>query len=71
MDGEGKTGGWFEKRWGWIATIDSVATDRKDWDYYMEMSAMEFLNYLAFLKDKAKHTEQKQDEEKRKSKLRK
>lgn len=68
MDGAGKDGSWYEKKYGWLATINSITKDRKDWDYYIEMPAISFLNYLSQLKDEAKYIEQKMEEEKRKSK---
>lgn len=43
---------WFAARYGWLATIDSVAENRTQWDFYLMMPVIEFLNYLCFLKDK-------------------
>ena len=43
----------FAERWGWIANVDAVSeTCRCSWDEVWQMSALEFLNILAYRKDK-------------------
>ena len=44
----------FAERWGWIANVDAVSeTCRCSWDEVWVMTAIEFLNILAYRKDKA------------------
>jgi len=45
-------------RWGWIANVDAVSeTCRCSWDDVWRLKAMEFLNILAYRRDKiAKET---------------
>jgi hypothetical protein len=48
----------FEKHWGWIAVIDSLSNgDRTKWNYFTEMGVVEFLNTLAYYKDKQQELE--------------
>ena len=43
----------FQDKWGWIANVDNVSeTCRCSWDAVWEMTALEFLNILAYRKDK-------------------
>lgn len=53
-DGEGEGGpGTFNDRWGWIANVDRAAEVlRCSWDEVWEKPAVEFLNTLAYSKDK-------------------
>lgn len=49
--------------WGWISCVDAVSeTCRCPWDAVWQMSAMEFLNILAYRKDKI--AKEKEDLEK-------
>ena len=53
----------FEERWGWISCVDAVSeTCRCSWDDVWQMSAIEFLNILAYRKDKI--AKEKEDLEK-------
>jgi len=41
------------QRWGWIANVDRAAeTMRCEWDKVWQMPAVEFLNVLAYRKDR-------------------
>lgn len=53
---------WFAARYGWLATIDAVAKDRTQWDFYLNMAIVEFLNYLCFLRDKEEYQSSRQHE---------
>ena len=53
---------WFATRYGWLATVDSVAKDRTQWDFYLNMPIVEFLNYLCFLRDKDEYQSSRQHE---------
>lgn len=45
--------------WGWYNVLDSLSnSDRSKWDYFLNMGVIEFLNTLAFYKDKEKHLEE-------------
>lgn len=45
--------------WGWYNVLDSLSnSDRTKWDYFLNMGVIEFLNTLAYFKDKEKHLEQ-------------
>ena len=49
----------FSEHWGWFITLDNLSNgDRSKWEYFLSMNVIEFLNYLAFVKDKQKHQEQ-------------
>lgn len=54
---------WFHKRYGWLATVDAVAKDRTQWDFYLMMPIVEFLNYLCFLRDKEEHQTSQKNEQ--------
>ena len=59
-------GGGFEERWGWIANVDAASeTCRCSWDELMRWPAVEFLNILAYRKDKNEEEKRKLDEWKR------
>ena len=46
----------FQDVWGWQNTLDELANGkRRDWDYFIEMNVIEFLNTLSFYKDKQQH----------------
>lgn len=50
---DSEAGGSFAERWGWIANVDVVSeTCRCSWDDVWQMAAIEFLNILAYRKDK-------------------
>jgi hypothetical protein len=54
--GEGDSGtvGSFYTKYGWVALINSMANDdRSKWDYFFDLSVIEFLNTVCFYKDKA------------------
>jgi hypothetical protein len=53
---------WFAARYGWLATIDAVAKDRTQWDFFLMMPIVEFLNYLCFLRDKNEYQSRRQHE---------
>lgn len=39
--------------WGWYIVLDGLSnSDRTKWDYFLNMKVIEFLNTLAFYKDK-------------------
>lgn len=43
----------FRSRWGWFITLDNISNnDRTKWDYFLEMNVIEFLNTLAYYKEK-------------------
>jgi hypothetical protein len=43
----------FSEKWGWIAALDDVAdTCRCSWDDALRKSVMEFLNILAYRRDR-------------------
>ncbi len=43
----------FAERWGWYVTLDRLSNSRPDkWKYYYDMGVIEFLNLVAFYKDK-------------------
>ena len=45
--------GGFAEKWGWVANVDLVSeTCRCSWNEVWEMSAIEFLNILAYRRDK-------------------
>jgi hypothetical protein len=51
---DSKPGEDFRQRWGWIANIDDAsATCRISWDEMFRKPAIEFLNILAYRKDRA------------------
>ena len=53
LEGDSEAGG-FSDRWGWISCVDCVSeTCRCSWDEVWKMSALEFLNILAYRRDKA------------------
>lgn len=53
-EGDGAAPGGFAARWGWVACVDSVSeTCRCPWEEVWKMNALEFLNVLAYAKDKA------------------
>ena len=54
---------WFHKRYGWLATIDAVAKDRTQWDFYLMMPIVEFLNYLCFLRDREEYQSNEKNEQ--------
>jgi hypothetical protein len=44
----------FADRWGWVAHVDGVSeTMRQSWNDTFRMPALEFLNVIAYRKDKA------------------
>ena len=48
--------GGFHKHWGWISLINDMAIGRMDkWDYYFDLSVIEFLNKVCFFKDKREY----------------
>lgn len=52
--GTGESGGGFWEKYGIIAIINQMANnDRSKWDYYFDMNVIEFLNTIAFHKDRA------------------
>ena len=53
-DGEDSGPSAFHDRWGWIANVDGVSeTMRVSWDHVFSMPAIEFLNVICYMKDKA------------------
>ena len=45
----------LEQHYGWVVTLDRLTGgDRSNWDFYLNMNVIEFLNYLCYLKDKQK-----------------
>lgn len=51
----------FAEVYGWLITLDNISNnDRTKWDYFQQMNAVEFLNYLAYVKSKAKEQERQQ-----------
>lgn len=58
-DGEtdnGTDGRSYSEHWGWFIVLDTMSNGmRKDWDWFTEMNLVQFLNYMAFLKDKNRH----------------
>lgn len=56
----------FAGHWGWVAILDNLTNgDRTKWDYYLNMGGIDFLNYLAFLKDKQEHLKELYEKAKR------
>ena len=54
LEGDSEAGGSFAEKWGWIANVDAVSeTCRCSWDEVWNMTALEFLNILAYRADKA------------------
>ena len=52
-DGGGAGGGSFTDKWGWLANVDRASeTQRCPWDAVWVMPALQFLNVLAYRKDK-------------------
>ena len=53
---------WFVKRWGWLVTVDNLANgDVNKYKQIYLMPVIEFLNILAFIKDKQKLEREQQD----------
>jgi len=51
-----ESGGGFWEKYGMIAVINQMANnDRSKWDYYFDMNVTEFLNTIAFHKDRNEH----------------
>lgn len=59
-------GGAFSERWGWIASVDAVSeTVREGWDQVFRRPVLEFLNILAYRKDKREEEKRAIEEWKR------
>ncbi len=59
VDGDSK---WFVKRYGWRVTIDNLANgDILKYKHIYHLPVIEFLNILAFEKDKQKLERQQRD----------
>ena len=55
-DAEEGSGSNFWQKYGWIALIDKMADGKREmWDYYFDLNIIEFLNTVAFYKDKTDH----------------
>lgn len=53
---------WFVRKWGWLSTVDNLVNgDVNKYSYVYEMPVIEFLNILAFVKDKQKLEREQQD----------
>lgn len=66
-EGEQADGETFTGHWGWVVALDNITNgDRSKWDYYFEMGAVDFLNYLSFVKDKQENLKEMYEKEKRK-----
>ena len=58
----------FADKWGWIDNVNLVSeTCRCSWDDVWMMSAIEFLNILAYRKDKAEHEKEQIEKWKRRN----
>ena len=58
-EGIAKTSSGFHEHWGWYTTLDEVSGgDVLKFDSILKMNVVEFLNWLAYLKDKKKWQEQ-------------
>ena len=45
----------FSSHWGWLETVDDLAKgEREKWEYFLKMNIIEFLNEMAFRKDRKK-----------------
>jgi len=45
----------FIERWGWFHVLDEMSNNNRDkWDYFLNMNVIEFLNHMAYLKDRNK-----------------
>jgi hypothetical protein len=52
---------WFVRRWGWLVTVDNLVDGSIDkYHYVYNMPVVEFLNLLAFQKDKQKLKKEQQ-----------
>lgn len=64
-DEEGDEDG-FAQKWGWISNVDMVSDAcRCSWDEVWQMTALEFLNIIAYCKDKAEREKAEIDKWKR------
>lgn len=44
---------WFTSKYGWLVWVDKLADGkRKDWDYFLNMGVIEFLNSITYSIDK-------------------
>lgn len=56
----------FNEKWGWTAAVDVVSeTYRCSWDDVYQMPVLQFLNILAYRKDKIAHEKAEIDRWKR------
>lgn len=56
----------FVEYWGWYYTLDNISNnDRTKWEYFLNMNVIEFLNTLAYYKDKQGYIEEQLEQQRR------
>jgi hypothetical protein len=58
----------FASRYGWLQAVNNLSNNQRDkWEYYFQMSVVEFLNTLAFFKELNQREKEEMETERRRS----